>query len=205
MAGSLVHPLSNQSVHEALNLFSIPCTQTSIQEGKYVEIFPLANLGQNAPLEFFIPSSDQMYVDMNDSYLHVKVRVVKSTGADLDGGMEVALTNNFLSSMFSQVDVTLGDKLISPSENTYPYRAFFSTLFSDSREALDLTGDLTMFKRDTPGKFNVVTGGENVGFKARRDAIAGSKSVDLFGRLHTEISETGRFLPPSIPIKIKLT
>ena len=38
--------------------------------------------------------------------------------------------NNWLHSLFSQVDVYLNDTLVTPSSNTYPFRAYVDTVLN---------------------------------------------------------------------------
>ena len=51
----------------------------------------------------------------------MEAQVVNRDGTALDPAAIVAPVNLTLHSMFSQVDVSLNEKLITPSTNTYPY------------------------------------------------------------------------------------
>ena len=46
------------------------------------------------------------------------------SGTDIADDTPVAPVNNWLHSLFSQVDVHLNDMLVTPSSNTYPFRAY---------------------------------------------------------------------------------
>ena len=113
-----------------LDLFSVPPTQTSIESGTFVEFRPISTLTDGAPIEFDVTSSEHDYIDFANSYLHVKAKIVRAIGADLEAGDTVAPVNNLLDSLFSQVDVSLNGTLITNSSNTYPYRAFVENLLS---------------------------------------------------------------------------
>ena len=56
--------------------------------------------------------------------------ITKANGDDLDPNTQVGPVNLFLHSMFSQVDVSLNERLITPSTNTYPYCAMIETLLN---------------------------------------------------------------------------
>ena len=59
--------------------------------------------------------------------LHVQVKVTRANGDDLLLVLPVGPVNNWLHSLFSQVDVYLNGTLVTPSTNTYAYRAYMRT------------------------------------------------------------------------------
>ena len=103
-----------------LDIFSVPPTQTSIENGSWVEYHPITTLTENSPIEFDIPSSGEDYVDFANSYLHVKAKITKANDANLADDGVVATTNLWLHSLFSQVDGSLNGTQITASTNAYP-------------------------------------------------------------------------------------
>ena len=70
--------------------------------------------------------------------MYLKVEVSKADGSNLDSASKVTFTNYPIASLFTQVDVILGGKLISSAANTYAHRSIlrsFSTRRSFPREA----------------------------------------------------------------------
>lgn len=120
---ALLHSQSCECVKSELDIFSVPPTQTSIEHGQWVEHHPLATITDNGPIEFSISGSGEDYLDLGNTLLYVRAQIVKADGTNLPEDAEVGPTNLWLHSLFSQVDVSLNEKLISPSTNTYPYRA----------------------------------------------------------------------------------
>ena len=116
---ALIHRQSCESVDTGLDLFSIPPTQTTVEDDQFVEFQPLSSLSPSAPIEFAISRGGTEYLDFSNTYLHVRAKVTKADRSDLDAGADVAPINYWFHSLFSQVDVSLNDTLISPSENTY--------------------------------------------------------------------------------------
>ena len=125
---ALVHNMSCECVKSELDLFSIPPTQTSIEFGHWVEHHPLATITDSGPLEFSISGSGEDYIDLANTHLYIHAQIVKADGTNLPDGAEVGPVNLWLHSLFSQVDMSLNEKLISPSSNTYPYRAYLDTV-----------------------------------------------------------------------------
>jgi hypothetical protein len=193
-----------------LDLFSVPPTQTSIESGKYVDYRPISSLTEGAPIEFDIASSGDDYVDFANSFLYVRVKIVRAGGAHLDPTDTIGPANNFLHSLFSQVDVSLNGTLITSSTNTYPYRAYIENLltYGPAAKQSHLTGCL--FYKDEAGKMdqanpNADAGDRNGGLTKRAAFIARSREVDLIGRIHSDIFFQQRYMLNEVNTKIKLT
>ena len=67
-------------------------------------------------------------LDLNISFLKVKSKITKANGQNLAEADKVSVINYPVSSLFSQIDILLGGKVISSSINTYPYRAYIETV-----------------------------------------------------------------------------
>ena len=127
---AFVHRQSCEGVKSELDLFTVPPTQNCIVASHVVEHQPTASLDSGGPIEFSIPGSGDDYIDLANTTLHVQVKVTQPNGADLDAAAPVGPVNNWLHSLFSQVDVFLNGTLVTQSTNTYPYRAFVETLLT---------------------------------------------------------------------------
>ncbi len=114
--------ISKECVKSVLDLFMVLLTQTSIEKSVYVKIPPLAAISDSAPLEIFVPANSEDYLDLNNTYLYTRVKITKANGGSLAQGDEVGFISYLGCTIFSQVDMSLGDRLITQSSNTYPYR-----------------------------------------------------------------------------------
>ena len=85
----------------------------------------MASLDSGGPIEFLIPGSEDDYL-----VLHVQVKVTRANGDDLDLDDPLGPVNNWLHSLFSQVDVYLNGTFVTPYTNTYAYRAYIETLLN---------------------------------------------------------------------------
>ena len=132
---AFVHRLSCEGVKSELDLFAVPPTQTSIEHGGWIEHQPITSLDSGGPIEFVVPGAGDAYIDLANTYLLVRAKVVRGVGTDIADDTPVAPVNNWLHSLFSQVDVHLNDTLVTPSSNTYPFRAYVETLLSYGAEA----------------------------------------------------------------------
>ena len=132
---TLVHPSSAESTTSQLDLFSVPPSQTSLEEGSFTEYHPVSVLTSTGPIEFTISAENSNYIDLANSFLYVRASVTTAAGAALEKNAEIAPECNFLHTLWTQVDVYLNGSLVTQSNNNYPYRAYIENLLSFGQEA----------------------------------------------------------------------
>ena len=106
---SLVDTNSCICVKSELAIFSVPPTQTSIEDGIVVDYHLIASLVDTRPIEFDIPASIERYLDLAHVFLHLAVKITKNDGSNLENVSAVGPTNLFLHSLFSEVDVQFNE------------------------------------------------------------------------------------------------
>ena len=116
---AFIHEGSCECTKSELDLFSVPPTQASIENGVLVEYHPLSSLTDGAPIEFDVSSSGDDYIDFANSYLYVRAKITRANGNNLEEADKVGPINNFLHSLFTQVDVILNETLITNSTILY--------------------------------------------------------------------------------------
>ena len=142
---AFVHHKSQECTKSELDLFTIPATQTSITKGQWIEYHPLSNITDTGPIEFNVSGTGEEYLDLAKTQLFVKAKITKANGDNLNPNTQVDPVNLFLHSLFSQVDVSLNERLISPSTNTYPYRAMIETLLNYGEDAKSSQLSMALF------------------------------------------------------------
>ena len=136
--------------------------------------------------DFAVSGAGEDYIDLANTYLFVEAHIVAVYDTALDAGVDVGPVNLWMHSLFSDVSVSLNEKLVSPPTSLYPYRAYIETLLSYGPAAKEsqLTG--VMWYKDTPGhQYKRTT--DNKGFTARKALTAQSKSVQMMGKLHLDL------------------
>ena len=198
---------SPECAKSELELFTLPPTQTVIEKGQWVEFHPLANVTDGGPVEFNISGSGEDYLDLSQTQLYVKAKILKNDGTSIDEKSKVGPVNLLLHSMFSQVDISLNERLVSSSNNTYPYRAMIETLLNHGYDEKTSQLSSELFFKDTAGRLNVYDTADanpNEGFNKRAQMFKLSSSVDMIGRLHLDIFHQERLLLNMVDVKIKL-
>ena len=147
-----VHKDSNECSSSNLDLFLLPSTQSSFQKGKTIDYHPITSLSDGGPIEFKVSGSGKEFLDLARSYLYLKVKVSKTDGTNLDGASKVGFANYPIASLFNQVDVILGGKLISSATNTYAHRSILEVLLNYDKEAAESQLGCGLFCKDTAGQ-----------------------------------------------------
>lgn len=197
---------SKDSFPEELNIFYTPPTQSAYEKIQWVDYRPIAPLKEDAAVEFTIPASGAQYLNLKQTLLNLKFKVVKENGTEVDLDDKVAPANLILHTLFSQVEVFLQQKLINPSNKNYSYKAMLETLLTYDTNAkstqLQASGyykDTAMFMDDP----QPLTGG-NTGLKERYNLVSMGKTCDLIGPLHHDFFQQDRLLINGVELQLKL-
>ena len=82
-----------------LDMFSIPPTQTSMEQGSWIEYHPLTAVRDGGPIEFEITGRGEDYIDFANSVLYVKAKITANNGGNLAADDEMGPVNLFLHSL----------------------------------------------------------------------------------------------------------
>ena len=158
-----VHRQSCEGVKTELDLFTVPPTQNCISDSHVVEYQPMASLDSGGPIEFLIPGSGDANLDLANTMLYVQAKVTRTNGHDLDANEPLGPVNNWLHSLFSQVDLYLNGTLVTSSSNTYAYRAYIETLLSYGFDAKSRQLTNQLWYKDKASRMNAIEldGGPN--------------------------------------------
>ncbi|GFS87163.1 uncharacterized protein TNCV_1130481 [Trichonephila clavipes] len=142
------HP-KHINVKSELEHFKLPGTETVIQDEQWKQFFPLSNVFDKAPVEFPISGSAEDYIDLSQAQLYVKAKIVKVDNTPITKDDTIGPVNLFLHSLFSQVDVSLNDRMVSNSSNTYPYRSYIETLLNHGYDSKTSQLTAELFYKDS--------------------------------------------------------
>jgi len=174
-------------------------TQTSVEQGNWVEYHPITTVAGDSPIEFDINGSGKDYIDFANTMLYIKAKLTTAVGGNLAADAAVGPVNLFLHSLFSQVDISLNGTLITQSTNTYPYRAILQTLLSYGEDAKKSQLTYALFYKDEASRMDSVEVGDdaaarNDGLMKRRFIARQSREFDMMGRLHADIFFQDRYM-----------
>ena len=228
---SYVHPFSKRCEKSEIDLFNVPSTQQSLERGRWIDYTPLSSTDNSeTPINFLIAGTDE-YIDLSKTILTVTGKILKGDGTALGGGDQsnVAPSNNFLHSLFKQVDVYLNGKQVTPAMGTYAYRAYIETLLNydvsakksqfssalyykdtaghmDGRGALPIQKETTITLKagGTETAFINTSGTGNQGFAKRHKFIRNGNQFVLSGPIFADIFMNDRLLLNMMDLRVVL-
>lgn len=184
-----------------LDLFSSRPVQSAIVGSAWTDIRPISALSGSNPITFHVPGNEDDFIDPV-FYLKIRARVKTSGGNDLPADSTVALVNCFGHAMFKEIDLKIGDKIVSSSTNNYPYRAFIERILNFGGDAKNSQLQAEMFYKDSAGAIDAIDPNQNIGYSQRKKLIANSQSFSMLTRISTDISNQARLLPNALDISI---
>ena len=229
---SYVHPFSKRCDKSEVDLFSVPPTQQSLERGRWIDYTPISSVqNPDSAITFLIAGTDE-YINLSKTILTVTGKITKKDGTsklDSNDQSDVAPVNNFLHSLFRQVDVYLNGKQVTPAMGTYAYRSYIETLLNYDVSAKQSQFSSALYYKDTPGQMDkagalassitlnyknasgnndsdklYVPESGNVGFAKRHQFIKNGNRFVLSGPIFSDIFMTDRLLLNMMDLKVVL-
>lgn len=189
-----------QCLKSELDLFKKSPLQISQDKGYFIEHFTLSQTTGHGPIEFNVPGSDDLYIDLNNTFLRLNFKIVRSNGDDITNTDNVSAINLTLHTILSQVDIFLNDRMITDGNPNYAFRAYLETLLSHGGQAKSSQLQGSMFYKDTAGKMDELSDQNKGWIQRKKLSISG---VQLFGKLHSDIFNQEKYLLNSVNMRIK--
>jgi hypothetical protein len=191
--------MSCACVKSELDLFTAGLVQQSISSGVWTELKAVASLSNSSVIEFHSSGSGDDYVDLGQTYLHLKARVVKKDGSAIDAAAAVGPVNNWMNSLFKEVNVDLNGTVISHFNYAYKSDLELKTSFGQGAKSTQL--ESLVYEKDDHDLNDLTT---NTGFVARQKYTKRSAVADMCGKLHLDIANQDKFLPNGVDMNLKL-
>lgn len=212
---ALADPCSSECAKSELELFTLPSTQTSVEETRIEPFYPLTSLDGNGPIEFRVTTGVDEMIDTNDVWLYTKARILDGDGKPLPkpaagttvvpNKSKVFPINYFNASMYRQVEVLLNSTPLPPV-SLYQYRGFLETLLSydPNVKANQLVASLWL---DDEGKnidkTDPTSETEHKGGRARWELSQYSKTFECLGRIHHDLFEQSQLLLNKVTLGVR--
>ena len=195
--------ISQPSFSDKLQVFHCPPTEAAVQDVEWVDVRPIGQVLSRSSIEFYLSGNSTCYVDLGNTRLRIKARIVRENGSPVDETDNVAFSNNALHSLFNQCDVSVQQKVTTPNVSTnYPYKALFDVLMSNSSE--DALQPIFFYK-DGAGFTDDAdcNSGGNAGLFDRYFLTQKGSIVDMEGRICMDICQQERYILNGVQINFK--
>ena len=193
-----------EEITSEVDLFGSIMQQNVIENEFNREYAPLATIQPGSPIEFTVKGANNLYLDLNNSRLHVLAKITKADGTNIDANT-AAPVNLTLHSMFREIALELNGRNVGDTSQLYPCRSHWETLLNFCKETQETRLLCEGWTKDTTGQMGVTAvGGANAGLYARAVDFARSTVVELIGRPHLDVWHQDRLIPPNIDLHMKL-
>lgn len=197
----------NVTTKTELDIFATPPTQNSVEGGCTLCYRPISSLTDASPIEFVVSGGGDEYIDLAHTSLHLIAKICvedkpTANGSNTAPDPEIGPVNNWFHSIFSQVDIYLNQKCVTPPSNNYNYRAYIENLLNYGSDAKTSHLTSTMWHKDEAGKMNDST---NKGYIKRKELTKGEQMIEMYGNLHCDIFNQDKFMINGVDIGVKLT
>lgn len=188
-----------------LDLFATPPTQNSVESGQMQCYRPFSSISENSPIEFVVSGHGDEYIDLAHTMLHISAKINKPEPVDpnKDEEQNVAPVNNWLHTLFSQVDIYLNQKCVTPPSNLYNYRSYIENLLNYGSDAKTSHLTTNFWYKDTAGAMNDIAA-TNAGYTKRKALSKDNKIIDLYGNIHCDLFNQDKYMLNGVELKIKL-
>ena len=195
---------------EELAIFDKAVQNVGVKDVRCIEFQPVNDFTSQSIIEFSIPSNSACYIDLKKTTLNIRCKVTKADGSNTNAIITenvVSTVDNFFNSMMSRCDLALQDRVMTSSDQTYPYRAYLDNFLYNNALQKNTALKTELYYQEAGSHMTVFNWlqGANAGLNQRGALFKNSNEVDMSGPLHTDITQSlDRYLLPGIGIKIKL-
>ena len=192
---------------DSAQIFDPVQRQVTIEDSFYHNVRPAHAIQTGEPIDLVFKSDRIHALDLSKTKLYVKMKLTAANDANLGNNARVAPVNYPIGTMFDRVETYLNDVRVGDDKH-YGFKSYIEVLLS-TEEAVK-KGQLASggYFHDEPAKFDntlVETNGvKNQGFLDRQQLVDRSASVDLIGRVHSDIFKSRRLLPPGVDLRVTL-
>jgi len=205
------------AIRTEFDLFTEAPLQRMVKRFQYEEVFTQNNVTKDGTLTFQVNGTSNQWIDLDDTYLMVKYRLLTHDGADIANLGDTVVTTfeepNLLHNIWSQVEMAIDNVSLKAVVNPYPMRAYIENLMTTSPDGLQEMFESEGFWKEGSGtKFDHAVqntlGNIATNTPLRRGPQTrnkGSAVRTLYGKLSTDLWRQGRNIPPSHDLKLVLT
>ena len=118
-----------EQITSEIHLFGSIMQQNVIENEFNCEYDPLANIQPDMAIDFTVKSANDLYINLNNSRLHVLAKIIKADGTNIDTNT-AALIKLLLHSIFREIGLELNCRNVGDTSQLYPYRSHLESLLN---------------------------------------------------------------------------
>ena len=207
---------SEDAIVNQLSIFDTPPTNTSVRDKRFLNVHPISGITPNTNVIHFSIKGDSLkYIDLQKTRLYVHCKIIDEHGKVPEipvrpqhGESEVDIpsvgpVNHLLQSMWKQVEVFLGGKLVTPGTTNYPHKSMIKTLlYKCQSDGMKRQMCSELFYEDHAGLHDDQI--RNTGLYYRKQVTAYGQGFDMEGSLTEDVFNLDKYLINGVDFDLKL-
>ncbi len=185
-------------LHE-YDLFALHPTQLTVERDTCPEYRPISSLSSSAsPINFEINTGSDEYIQFKETELYLRIRIDLQTKSKTkiltsEDWKLISPVNNLLHSMIKQVTVSIGNREITTSNNTYAYTAYVDRLLYEGKNAKETSLASALWYIDSPAHMEAVNQARQAWITNKDSSdLAKGQELELIDKLNLDISNQDR-------------
>ena len=155
-------------------------------------------------IEFTVKGANDLYLDLNNTRLHVLVKISKADKTNIDANTAASI-NLTLHSMFHEIGLELNGRNVGDTSQLYLYRSDLETLLNFSKKIQEPPLLSEGWTQGSSAHMGVTAiGGNNAGLNTRATKFARSAVVELICRPNLDIFQQVRLISLNIDLNMRL-
>ena len=122
-----------EEITSEINLFGSIMQQHAIENKFNREYAPLDTIQLGAAIELTVKVLNDLYLDLNNSHLHVLAKITKADGTNINVNTAAPI-NLTLHSIFRENAMEFNGQNVSDTSQLYPYRSIIENLLNNCKE-----------------------------------------------------------------------
>ena len=200
---ALLHSSTAPAALSCLELFRLAETQTGVTK-IYTTDLPPTYSQSGSVYQFMMTGDSPDYLVLNMMKLVGKYRIVHADGSPLVQNELAVPINLLMQTAWKQIDLTLGNMIISHPQQMFPWKAIINFLLMTSEETKNTQGASQGYYKDSAGEMDTVAADESA-ILSKLNLCQLSKWVDFEGAPLEDCASMPRFILNNVKFGLKLT
>jgi hypothetical protein len=177
---------------------------TALGDGRFVKHHPVNSISNAHTINFNIPPTDD-YIDLQECFIDLKLKITKNNDEILDEGSAVAFADNIPFSVFKTVLVFLNNEQITQSTVYQTYANYFATRFGVGRNGTNIHLQHIQGLTGESAGNNDLKNNQATGWTIRKGWTNLSKEAHFRTQVPADFFRScSQFLPPQQDLRIEM-
>lgn len=193
-------------LRENINVFEDLLYDVSVQNTCVSTYYPQHSVeNRNTPMVYEIDGTDVHYLNLNESKLYIRGKIVNEDGSAINYQADKAVTayalaNNSLHSLLKSATVHIQETEITPKLGDYTFRAYIESVLGKGKDYCKSLARAAGYHKTKDEESTT-----DPGWIARCDEVDKSGTFEFIGRPHLDIMHQTKYILPGLNVRISFT